>query len=87
MAHALTRTHFIAPKELIEETDRLVGARRRSQFIAEAVAEKLKREKLLQATHKAMALPPVDDVPEWVLRFPFHEKVICKLVPLPESNC
>jgi hypothetical protein len=65
MAHVLTRTHVIAPKELIEEIDRLVGPRRRSEFITDAAAEKLKREKLLQATRKAMALPPVDDVPEW----------------------
>ena len=66
MAHALTRTHFIAPKELIEETDRLVGARRRSQFIAEAVAEKLKREKLLRLTREVMKLPPDEEVtPGW----------------------
>jgi hypothetical protein len=63
MSHVV-RTHFVAPKDLIEETDRLVGSRRRSQFIADAVAEKLKREKLLRATHEAMKLPPVD-VPEW----------------------
>jgi hypothetical protein len=65
MTHASTRTHVIAPKELIEEVDRIVGPRHRSEFITDAVAEKLKWEKLLQATRKAMALPPVDDVPEW----------------------
>jgi metal-responsive CopG/Arc/MetJ family transcriptional regulator len=65
MSHALTRTHVIAPKQLIEEVDRIVGPRHRSEFITDAVAEKLKREKLLQATRRAMSLPAVDDVPEW----------------------
>jgi hypothetical protein len=65
MAHALTRTHFTAPKELIEETDRLVGARRRSQFITDAVAEKVKREKLLRLTREVMKLPPPESIPEW----------------------
>jgi hypothetical protein len=66
MTHVTTtRTHLIAPKKLIEEIDRLVGPRRRSEFLTEAAAEKLQREKLLQATREAMKLPPVDDVPEW----------------------
>ena len=47
MTHVV-RTHFIAPKELIEEVDKLVGPRRRSEFLTEATAEKLKREKLLR---------------------------------------
>lgn len=64
MTHTMTRTHFVAPKELIDEVDRLVGPRRRSEFLTEAAAEKLKREKLLQATREAMKLPPAD-VPEW----------------------
>jgi len=65
MAHALTRTHLIAPKELIKEVDRLVGPRRRSEFFTEAAAEKLKREKLLQVTRRAMSLPAELDVPGW----------------------
>jgi hypothetical protein len=65
MAHATTRTHLIAPKALIDEVDRLVGPRRRSEFITTAVDEKLKREKLLQATRRAMKLPAESDVPGW----------------------
>lgn len=65
MARTLSRTHLIPPKELIEEVDRLVGPRRRSEFFAEAAAEKLKREKLLQATRHAMTLPPEIGVPGW----------------------
>jgi hypothetical protein len=65
MPHLLARTHVIAPKELIEEVDRLVGPRRRSEFFAEAAAEKLKREKLLQTTRHVMKLPPAEGIPEW----------------------
>ena len=65
MTHALTRTHVIAPKELIEEVDRLVGPRRRSEFFTEAATEKLKREKLLRLTHEVMTLPPDGGIPEW----------------------
>jgi hypothetical protein len=64
MTH-VTRTHLIAPKELIEEVDRIVGPRRRSEFIAAAVDEKLKREKLLRAVRRAANLPAELDVPGW----------------------
>lgn len=64
MTHVMTRTHFIAPKDLIEEVDRFVGPRHRSEFLTEAAHEKLQREKLLKATREVMKLPPVD-VPEW----------------------
>ena len=63
MSHVV-RTHFIAPKELIEEVDKLVGPRRRGEFLTEAAAQKLKREKLLKVTREVMKLPPVG-VPEW----------------------
>lgn len=63
MSH-IVRTHFIAPKDLIDEVDRLVGPRHRSEFITAAATEKLKRKKLVLAMREAMKLPPVD-VPEW----------------------
>jgi|tagenome__1003787_1003787.scaffolds.fasta_scaffold17332551_1 hypothetical protein len=65
MSHAVTRTHLIAPKELIEKVDRLVGPRRRSEFIASAVDEKLRREQLLQAVQEAAKLPADRDIPGW----------------------
>ena len=68
MSHATTRTHLIAPKELIEKVDRLVGPRRRSEFIASAVDEKLRREQLLQAVQEAAKLPADRDIPGWKLR-------------------
>jgi hypothetical protein len=64
MTHVI-RTHFIAPKELIEDVDNLVGPRHRSEFLIEAATEKLKREKLLRLTREVMKLPPVKGIPEW----------------------
>jgi hypothetical protein len=64
MTH-LVRTHFIAPKELIEEVDKLVGPRRRSEFLTEATTEKLKREKLLRLTREVSKLPPAGSISEW----------------------
>jgi hypothetical protein len=64
MTHVV-RTHFIAPKKLIEEVDRLVGPRRRSEFLTEAASEKLKREKLLRLTREVSKLPPVKGIPAW----------------------
>ena len=65
MTQVLTRTHVIAPKRLIKEVDQLVGPRRRSNFIAAAVDEKLKREKLLRAVRHAANLPAETDIPGW----------------------
>ena len=64
MTHVV-RTHFIAPKELIEEVDKLVGPRRRSEFLTKAVTKELQREKLLRLTHEVMSLPPDGGIPEW----------------------
>lgn len=59
-----TRTHVIAPKDLIEEVDKLVGPRRRSKFISEAVAEKVERENRIRAVRHAMTLPALHE-PGW----------------------
>jgi len=40
-----TKTHLVLPKELLKSVDSLVGARKRSLFIAEAAKEKLERER------------------------------------------
>jgi metal-responsive CopG/Arc/MetJ family transcriptional regulator len=49
----LTRTNVTLPKELLDEVDELCGPRGRSQFVAEAVAAKVKRERLRQALDEA----------------------------------
>jgi hypothetical protein len=64
MSHVV-RTHFIAPKDLIDEVDKLVGPRRRSEFLVAATAAMLKREKLRTLTRKMVKLPREKDVPGW----------------------
>jgi metal-responsive CopG/Arc/MetJ family transcriptional regulator len=55
MAHTLTqtkplaRTNVTLPEELLREVDELAGPRGRSQFVADAVAAKVKRERLRKA--------------------------------------
>ena len=46
---ALTRTNVTLPEELLREVDALAGPRGRSQFVADAVAAKVKRERLRKA--------------------------------------
>ena len=64
MKHVV-RTHFVAPKELIEEVDKLVGPRRRSEFFTKAATKELQREKLIRLTREVSKLPPGGGIPEW----------------------
>ena len=50
---ALTRTNVTLPRELRDQVDELAGPRGRSQFVAEAVAAKVKRERLRKALDAA----------------------------------
>lgn len=45
----LTRTNVTLPGELLKEVDELAGPRGRSQFVADAVAAKVRRERLRRA--------------------------------------
>ena len=45
----LARTNVTLPEELLREVDELAGHRGRSQFVAEAVLYKVKRERLRRA--------------------------------------
>jgi hypothetical protein len=49
MADEMIRTHIVVPKELVEAVDRLVGPRKRSAFLVQAVEEKMSRERLGRA--------------------------------------
>jgi hypothetical protein len=59
------RTHIILPDRLIEEVDTVVGKRKRSRFVEEAVREKLKRGALLKALKETAGILPPDEYPEW----------------------
>ncbi len=59
------RTHVVLPDDMVEAVDRLVGKRRRSAFISEAVAERLRREGLLRALEETAGVLSAEDHPEW----------------------
>lgn len=59
------RTHVILPDDMVEAVDRLVGKRRRSAFISEAVAERLRREGLLRALEESAGVLKEEDYPQW----------------------
>ena len=54
------RTHISLPEDLVAEIDTLVGARKRSAFIEEAVRWKLINERQRQALDKLLAMPPLE---------------------------
>ena len=67
------RTHIVMPSELIEEVDRLVGKRKRSQFIADLTSRELVRQRQLAAIEKAAGSWREEDHPElkddpWILQ-------------------
>lgn len=60
----LMRTHVVLPADLVKEVDRVVGARRRSRFVEEAIRSHLRREQLGAALRET-AGSLTGDYPEW----------------------
>ena len=50
---ALARTNLTLPEALIREVDVIAGPRGRSRYVADAVAQRLKRDRLLRALDAA----------------------------------
>jgi predicted transcriptional regulator len=46
MEHSLVRTNVTLPADLLEHVDRLAGERGRSRYVAEAVAQRVRRDEL-----------------------------------------
>lgn len=65
MSETTVRTHVILPRDLVDAVDKVVGRRRRSRFVAEAVQEKLARLRLLDAARKAAGSLADLDIPGW----------------------
>ena len=59
------RTHVVIPRDVVEAIDRVAGKRRRSEFITEAVREKLTRALQLQALEDSFGVLANSDYPEW----------------------
>jgi metal-responsive CopG/Arc/MetJ family transcriptional regulator len=50
---ALARTNLTLPEELLAEVDQLAGPRGRSRYVAEAVAQRVRRDRLGKAIAEA----------------------------------
>jgi len=59
------RTHVVLPAELVRQIDELVGRRKRSAFIEDAVGERMKRERLRKALEKTAGALKGRLPPEW----------------------
>ena len=59
------RTHIVLPRQVVEDVDRLVGHRRRSQFVVDAVCEKLRRAQLAAALDATVGILADADIPHW----------------------
>ncbi len=60
----MARAHVVIGDDLLVQIDRLVGKRRRSQFLAEAARQEVKRLQLLKAVRKAAGCWKKKDHPE-----------------------
>jgi metal-responsive CopG/Arc/MetJ family transcriptional regulator len=52
----LARTNLTLPRELMAEVDELAGPRGRSRYVAEAVAQRVKRDRLGNAIRDAAGI-------------------------------
>ena len=53
---ALARTNLTLPQDLMQEVDALAGPRGRSRYVAEAVAQRVKRDKLGRAIRETAGI-------------------------------
>jgi metal-responsive CopG/Arc/MetJ family transcriptional regulator len=53
---ALARTNLTLPEELMHEVDQLAGPRGRSRYVAEAVAQRVKRDRLGRAIQETAGI-------------------------------
>ena len=69
---ALARTNLTLPEELMREVDELAGPRGRSRYVAEAVAQRVKRDRLgkaIQESAGVMKGKPGAMIPEQVTKW------------------
>ena len=59
------RTHVILPEELVKAVDKEAGKGKRSQFIEEAIREKLRIDALRAALEETAGILSAEDHPEW----------------------
>mgnify|MGYP001620014496 CR=1 FL=1 len=65
MSEKKVKVHIVLSKDLLVEIREVVGAKKRSDFLAEAASEKLKRLRLESALHKTAGLWREERYPEF----------------------
>jgi metal-responsive CopG/Arc/MetJ family transcriptional regulator len=77
---ALARTNLTLPANLLDEVDRIAGPRGRSRYVAEAVAQRVKRDRLGKAIRETAGImrgtPDAmsrDEVSAWIDRLRSEE--------------
>lgn len=65
VAQEMIRTHVVLPRDLVEAIDQLVGERKRSEFVTEALRERVARERLGSALATSGGILSLSDHPEW----------------------
>lgn len=60
-----TRTHIVLPDELLAELDELIEPRRRSEFITEAVRDKVKNLRQIRALRETAGILRDEQIPGW----------------------
>ena len=62
------RAHVVMSSDVLQEIDSRVGQRKRSEFIQEAIEEKLGRLRRVEAFERVVGSVADGDVPEWETR-------------------
>lgn len=67
------RTNLLLPKALVDEVDRFAGPRGRSRYVAEALSERLRRDRLREVVNSTAGawrdhplFPTSESVVDWV---------------------
>lgn len=59
------RIHITFPDDLVEGIDQIVGNRRRSAFIAQAVRERVRLEQVLRLLKESAGILKEENYPHW----------------------
>jgi predicted transcriptional regulator len=59
------RTNLLLPDDLVAEVDRIAGPRNRSRYVAEAVAARVRRDRLKEVWDRSFGMLKAEDHPEW----------------------
>lgn len=62
------RTNLVLPSDLVKEVDHYAGPRGRSRYVAEALAERLRRDRLREVVRQTAGVLSAEDYPHWGTR-------------------